>query len=47
MEDFYGGGGYELRANESNRWKYLEAGISRIMNELEEGIDMHTVSFLL
>jgi hypothetical protein len=26
------------------RWKYLEAGVSRIMINLQEGIDMHTVS---
>lgn len=28
------------RANQPRRWQYLEAGISRIMNDLEQGIDM-------
>ena len=26
------------------RWKYLEAGVSKIMVNLQEGIDMQTVS---
>jgi hypothetical protein len=26
------------------RWKYLEAGVSKIMINLQEGIDMQTVS---
>ena len=29
-----------------SRWKYLEAGISKIMINLQEGIDMQTVCTL-
>jgi hypothetical protein len=29
------------------RWKYLEAGVSKIMSNLQEGMDMNTVSALL
>jgi len=25
------------------RWKYLEAGVSKIMSNLQEGMDMNTV----
>jgi hypothetical protein len=28
------------------RWKYLEAGVSKIMSNLQEGMDMNTVSAL-
>lgn len=27
-----------------NRWRYLEAGVSKIMTNLQDGIDMTTVS---
>jgi hypothetical protein len=35
------------QADGRGRWKYLEAGVHRIMINLQEGIDMQTVSISL
>jgi hypothetical protein len=42
-------GGYQTRCTDTDfvrRWKYLEAGVSRVMINLQDGIDMQTVSAL-
>lgn len=37
----------DAEVDHSYRWKYLEAGVSKIMSNLQEGMDMNTVSALL